>query len=88
MVRTTMRVLSYSTTAAQENQRPCSEKTKVYNGTAKNKRLFSTTKVKLRHFAFSSSTFPTYDDFQYSHSVRFRILHGWHSVIRTVSGPN
>ncbi|GFT53449.1 uncharacterized protein TNCV_3324391 [Trichonephila clavipes] len=37
VVRTTIRVLSYSTTAAQENQRPCSEKTKVYNGTAKNK---------------------------------------------------
>ncbi|GFX12903.1 uncharacterized protein TNCV_3658991 [Trichonephila clavipes] len=32
MIRTTIRVLSYSTTAAQENQRPCSEKTKVYNG--------------------------------------------------------
>ncbi|GFX99097.1 hypothetical protein TNCV_2492781 [Trichonephila clavipes] len=29
-------VLSYSTTAAQEN-RSCSEKTKVYNGAAKNK---------------------------------------------------
>ncbi|PRD26063.1 UNVERIFIED_CONTAM: hypothetical protein NCL1_39113 [Trichonephila clavipes] len=27
------RVLSYSTTAVQENQRPCSEKTKVYDGT-------------------------------------------------------
>ncbi|GFT23440.1 uncharacterized protein TNCV_2016961 [Trichonephila clavipes] len=36
-VRTTIRGLSYSTTAAQENQRPCSEKTKMYNGTAKNK---------------------------------------------------
>ncbi|GFV31284.1 hypothetical protein TNCV_1640361 [Trichonephila clavipes] len=33
----TNRVLSYSTIAAQENQRSCSEKTKVYNGTAKNK---------------------------------------------------
>ncbi|GFX83499.1 hypothetical protein TNCV_324481 [Trichonephila clavipes] len=32
VVRTTIRMLSYSTTAAQENQRPCSEKTKVYNG--------------------------------------------------------
>ncbi|GFT37212.1 hypothetical protein TNCV_1126711 [Trichonephila clavipes] len=31
VVRTTIRELSYSTTAAQENQRPCSEKTKVYN---------------------------------------------------------
>ncbi|GFW10928.1 uncharacterized protein TNCV_4459031 [Trichonephila clavipes] len=30
-------VLSYSTTAAEENQRPCSEKTKAYNCTAKNK---------------------------------------------------
>ncbi|PRD36879.1 UNVERIFIED_CONTAM: Jrkl [Trichonephila clavipes] len=32
----TIRVLS-STIAAQENQRPCSEKQKVYNDTAKNK---------------------------------------------------
>ncbi|GFW93122.1 hypothetical protein TNCV_3888631 [Trichonephila clavipes] len=31
------RLMSYSTTTAQENQRSCSEKTKVYNGTAKNK---------------------------------------------------
>ncbi|GFT26603.1 nose resistant to fluoxetine protein 6 [Trichonephila clavipes] len=30
VVRTTTRVMSYQTTAAQENQRPCSEKTKVY----------------------------------------------------------
>ncbi|GFS59974.1 uncharacterized protein TNCV_3957661 [Trichonephila clavipes] len=30
-------VLSYLTTAARENQRPYSEKTKVYNGTVKNK---------------------------------------------------
>ncbi|PRD27924.1 UNVERIFIED_CONTAM: hypothetical protein NCL1_33982 [Trichonephila clavipes] len=37
VVRTTIRVLSYSTTAAQENRRPCSDKAKVYNGTAKNK---------------------------------------------------
>ncbi|GFV36114.1 hypothetical protein TNCV_4964621 [Trichonephila clavipes] len=37
VVRTTIRELSYSTTAVQENRRPCSEKTKVYNGTAKNK---------------------------------------------------
>ncbi|GFY21497.1 hypothetical protein TNCV_1166451 [Trichonephila clavipes] len=29
--------LSYSTTAAQENRRPCIEKTKMDNGTAKNK---------------------------------------------------
>ncbi|GFV92448.1 uncharacterized protein TNCV_3950581 [Trichonephila clavipes] len=36
MVPTTIRVLSYSTTASQENQIPCSEK-KVYNGRAKNK---------------------------------------------------
>ncbi|GFX37959.1 hypothetical protein TNCV_3835601 [Trichonephila clavipes] len=28
MVQTTIRVLSYSTTAAQENQRPCSKKKK------------------------------------------------------------
>ncbi|GFY36013.1 hypothetical protein TNCV_4843851 [Trichonephila clavipes] len=27
----------FSSTAAQENQKPCSEKTKVYNVTAKNK---------------------------------------------------
>ncbi|GFX84102.1 hypothetical protein TNCV_4859101 [Trichonephila clavipes] len=39
-VRTTIRVLSYSTTAAQENQRPSSEEAKVYNGTAKNKCFF------------------------------------------------
>ncbi|GFT50619.1 jerky-like protein [Trichonephila clavipes] len=32
-----LRGLSYSTTATQDNQIPCSEKTKVYNGTAKNK---------------------------------------------------
>ncbi|GFY14501.1 hypothetical protein TNCV_1315551 [Trichonephila clavipes] len=31
------RVLFYSTTAAQGNRRHCSKKTKVYNGTAKNK---------------------------------------------------
>ncbi|GFT17260.1 hypothetical protein TNCV_4805881 [Trichonephila clavipes] len=31
VVRTPIRVLSYTTTAAQENDRPCSEKTKVYN---------------------------------------------------------
>ncbi|GFW82938.1 uncharacterized protein TNCV_2209901 [Trichonephila clavipes] len=37
-------VLSHSTTAAQENQRRFSEKTKVYNGTAKNMWLFSTIK--------------------------------------------
>ncbi|GFV83463.1 uncharacterized protein TNCV_3056101 [Trichonephila clavipes] len=37
VVRTTIKILSYSTTASQENQRPCSEKTKVCNGTAKNK---------------------------------------------------
>ncbi|GFV89457.1 hypothetical protein TNCV_4152731 [Trichonephila clavipes] len=37
VIRTTIRVLSYSTTAVQENQRPCSETTKVYNGTAKRK---------------------------------------------------
>ncbi|GFX04162.1 uncharacterized protein TNCV_3973111 [Trichonephila clavipes] len=37
MERKTIGVLSYSTTAAQENQRPCSEKTKVYRGTEKNK---------------------------------------------------
>ncbi|PRD37913.1 UNVERIFIED_CONTAM: hypothetical protein NCL1_04697 [Trichonephila clavipes] len=48
---------SYSTTVAQENQRPCSEKTEVCNVTAKNKRLFSTIKVKLRPVAFSSSMF-------------------------------
>ncbi|GFU78819.1 hypothetical protein TNCV_4771821 [Trichonephila clavipes] len=35
MVRTTIRVLSYSTTATQEKKRSCSEKTKVYNGTAR-----------------------------------------------------
>ncbi|GFY25452.1 uncharacterized protein TNCV_2485721 [Trichonephila clavipes] len=29
--------LSYSITASRENQRPCSKKTKVYDGTAKNK---------------------------------------------------
>ncbi|GFS56798.1 hypothetical protein TNCV_2222181 [Trichonephila clavipes] len=34
--RTTIRVLSYSTTAAQENQRPCREKTKVYTETVGN----------------------------------------------------
>ncbi|PRD21811.1 UNVERIFIED_CONTAM: hypothetical protein NCL1_50777 [Trichonephila clavipes] len=39
-------VLSHSTTAAQENQRRFSEKTKVYNGTAKNMWLFSTIKCK------------------------------------------
>ncbi|GFX77332.1 hypothetical protein TNCV_5064581 [Trichonephila clavipes] len=33
VVRTTIKVLSYSTTTAQENQRPFSKKTKVYNGT-------------------------------------------------------
>ncbi|GFW28013.1 uncharacterized protein TNCV_768931 [Trichonephila clavipes] len=32
MVRKTIRVLSYSITAAQENRIPCSEKTKVHNG--------------------------------------------------------
>ncbi|GFX78089.1 uncharacterized protein TNCV_972431 [Trichonephila clavipes] len=37
---------SYSTTVAQENQRPCSEKTEVCNVTAKNKRLFSTIKER------------------------------------------
>ncbi|GFX51357.1 jerky protein homolog-like [Trichonephila clavipes] len=37
MVRITIRVLSYSTAAAIENQTPYSEKTKVYNGTEKNK---------------------------------------------------
>ncbi|GFW71989.1 hypothetical protein TNCV_4788771 [Trichonephila clavipes] len=37
VVRTTIRVLSYSTTAAQENWRHCSEKTRAYNGTVKNK---------------------------------------------------
>ncbi|GFW15014.1 uncharacterized protein TNCV_983061 [Trichonephila clavipes] len=35
VVQTIKRMLS--TTAAQENQRPCSGKTKVYNGTVKNK---------------------------------------------------
>ncbi|GFT39268.1 hypothetical protein TNCV_2421971 [Trichonephila clavipes] len=37
VVRTTIRRLSYLTTDAQENQRPYSEKTKVYKNTAKNK---------------------------------------------------
>ncbi|GFX71651.1 transposable element Tc3 transposase [Trichonephila clavipes] len=37
VVRKTIRVLSYSTTTAQENKRPCSEKTTMCNGTAKNK---------------------------------------------------
>ncbi|PRD35262.1 UNVERIFIED_CONTAM: hypothetical protein NCL1_12061 [Trichonephila clavipes] len=37
VIRTTIRVKSDSNNAAQENQRPSSEKTKVYNGTAKNK---------------------------------------------------
>ncbi|GFW61389.1 hypothetical protein TNCV_4137061 [Trichonephila clavipes] len=32
------------------------------------------------YFAFSSSTFPACDDFQYSYSFRFHILHGSHSV--------
>ncbi|GFY25311.1 hypothetical protein TNCV_2484311 [Trichonephila clavipes] len=45
VVRTTIRMQSYSTTAAQEDQRPCSEKMKVYNGTAINKRLFSKNKA-------------------------------------------
>ncbi|GFX22459.1 uncharacterized protein TNCV_3600911 [Trichonephila clavipes] len=34
------RVLSYSTTTVQENQRPCSEKTKVYDGTVKKNDYF------------------------------------------------
>ncbi|GFV80329.1 hypothetical protein TNCV_4957321 [Trichonephila clavipes] len=37
-------MLSYSTTAAQENRRARGEKSKVYNGTVKNKLLFSTIK--------------------------------------------
>ncbi|GFT04480.1 hypothetical protein TNCV_1929921 [Trichonephila clavipes] len=37
VVRTTIRVMSQSTTASQENQRPWSKKTKVHNDTAKNK---------------------------------------------------
>ncbi|GFT60062.1 hypothetical protein TNCV_2687391 [Trichonephila clavipes] len=36
---------------SRESKTLCSEKTKVYNGTAKNERLFSNIKVKLRHFA-------------------------------------
>ncbi|GFU97803.1 chondroitin proteoglycan 2 [Trichonephila clavipes] len=31
VIRTTIRVLSYSSTASKENQRPCSEQMKVYN---------------------------------------------------------
>ncbi|GFX78731.1 uncharacterized protein TNCV_3695671 [Trichonephila clavipes] len=50
VVRTINRVLSYSTTAAQENQRPCSEKAKVYNGTEK-KWLFSTIKCPIAYTA-------------------------------------
>ncbi|GFV46363.1 uncharacterized protein TNCV_3232521 [Trichonephila clavipes] len=78
----------------KENQRPCSEKTKVYNCTAKNKRLFSTRKLKLRHFApillFLQAHFPhmmTFDirivsGFIYCmDSIRF-------SVIRTIAYPN
>ncbi|GFW68091.1 hypothetical protein TNCV_1879731 [Trichonephila clavipes] len=45
VVQTTIRVLFYSTTAAQENWRPCSEETNVYNETVKNKGLFSTIKA-------------------------------------------
>ncbi|PRD27211.1 UNVERIFIED_CONTAM: hypothetical protein NCL1_36008 [Trichonephila clavipes] len=70
VLRTTIRVLSYSTSAAQENQRPCSEKTKV----------------KLRHFApvllFIQPRFPLAMIFQirivsgpiyYMDSTRFRL---------------
>ncbi|GFX18634.1 hypothetical protein TNCV_3310951 [Trichonephila clavipes] len=39
VIRITIRVLSYSTTAAQENQRPCSKKKMVYNGIAKSVRF-------------------------------------------------
>ncbi|GFY10877.1 hypothetical protein TNCV_1123991 [Trichonephila clavipes] len=38
------------------------------------------------YFAFSSSMFPGSDDFQYSHSVRFHILHGSHSVFGYPNG--
>ncbi|GFS61388.1 uncharacterized protein TNCV_3105661 [Trichonephila clavipes] len=51
---------------------------------AKNKRLFSTIKLKLRHLAplllFLLAQFPAYDDIQYSYSFRFPKLHGSHSV--------
>ncbi|GFU81560.1 hypothetical protein TNCV_4926911 [Trichonephila clavipes] len=39
------------------------------------------------YFAFSSSTFPACDDFQYSYGVRFHILHGSHWVFGYPNNP-
>ncbi|GFX22597.1 hypothetical protein TNCV_2993321 [Trichonephila clavipes] len=68
----------------QENQKPYREKTKMYDGIVKNNRLFSTVKVKLRHFApislFLQARFPHMMIFQNSYSVLFRTLQGSHSV--------
>ncbi|GFV32962.1 uncharacterized protein TNCV_1746041 [Trichonephila clavipes] len=64
-------------------RKPCREKTKVYNATAKKNKYFRN-KGKIvifcTYFAFSSSTFPACDDIQYSFSVRFHIQHGSHLV--------
>ncbi|GFT65695.1 hypothetical protein TNCV_4440251 [Trichonephila clavipes] len=59
-------------TGAQENQRPCSEKTKVYNGTAKNKRLFSTIKCPVSDIGW----------------IAFGFRLSEQSRIRSVSAPN
>ncbi|GFU03185.1 hypothetical protein TNCV_2720831 [Trichonephila clavipes] len=58
VVRTTIRMLSYSTTAVQENQRLSSEKSKVYNGTAKNKLLFSAIKCPVSYTAWITFGYP------------------------------
>ncbi|GFX55576.1 uncharacterized protein TNCV_268641 [Trichonephila clavipes] len=87
-----IRVLSYSITAAQENQRPFSEKTVVYNGTAKNKGLFSTIIVKLRHFApillFIQAFFSQVMLFNICIVSGFICCMIRFSIIRTMSSPN
>ncbi|GFU58373.1 uncharacterized protein TNCV_57861 [Trichonephila clavipes] len=91
---TTISVLFYLTIAAQVNQRPFREKTKVYNCAAKNKLLFSTIKVKLRHFA----PILLFIQARFSHVMIFniRLVSGFiycmdrirFSIIRTIAYPN
>ncbi|GFU86812.1 uncharacterized protein TNCV_1342571 [Trichonephila clavipes] len=51
-------------------------------------RIFSTKKVTLRHLAPIMLFLQACDDFQHSYSVRVHIIHGSHSVFRTIAYLN
>ncbi|GFW01985.1 uncharacterized protein TNCV_1148651 [Trichonephila clavipes] len=66
-----------------EQQSECSKQSKRRCTMVQQKMVIFHNKDKIvtfcTYFAFSSSTFPACDDFQYSRSVRFHILHGSHT---------